>query len=160
MASVANKVKVKITDNNSKSCDTSFWVDPAIHLPSDAAITNMITAIIALITGGVTQHQVELFDDTPVTGTRTPVGYNAADKMHVVLRSNADGSTVILDLPVTADRSASGFIFDDAGNVHQANTEVAAMITFLNANALDTNGNMCTFVSAKRTRSERLKTAF
>jgi uncharacterized ferredoxin-like protein len=155
-----NKVKVDVTDNNAKSCDTSFFVPSTIHDPADASITAQIALIAALMTGGIAAHQVEVVADSATVGTRTPAGYNAADKIHCVLRSTIDGSTVIIDIPSMSDQSASGFIFDDAGNVRLANTEVIAMIAFLNANALDTNGGACVFVSAKRTRSERLKTAF
>jgi len=156
----ANRVKIDVTDNNAKGCDTSFFVPAAVHDPTDATITSQIALIAALITGGIAQHQVELFDDTPVAGGRGPAGYNAADKIHCVLRSNGDASTVIIDIPSMGDQTAGGFIFDDQGDLQMGNPQVIALKNFLETNALDTNGNHCTFVHGKRTRSERLKTAF
>lgn len=156
-----NKVKVDILDQNGKSCDTSFFVASGTHDPNDSGVQAIITALDGLITGGESQNQLEVLDNTPAAGLGTAGGYNAADKIHMIARSTVSGGDVIIDVPcpATLDPTAVA-LFNLDGSVNQSCPAIAALITFINTYALDTNNNAVIWVSGSRTRSEGLRTKY
>jgi hypothetical protein len=157
---MANKVKIEVMDQAGKACDTSFFVSTAIHDPADSGITAIADAMRALIVGGTAQIDVEVEDTGVSPGVATNSGYNAADKMRFLLHSDSDGAPVVIDIPAPGYQDGlANNLFNADGSVNQGSPKVADLITFLNANALDTNGNSCTFVRGMRVRSKGLKTA-
>lgn len=158
---MANMVKIDVIDQNGKSCDQSFHVLDSIHDPADAGIVLVVQAVLNMVDGGSLQYQLEVLDVDPEAGLASAGGYNAADKIHVVMKSSSDGAPSIIDIPCPGVLdSTSAPIFNVDGTVNQACPAVAAMISFLNANFLDTDGNACFFKSGHRTRSSRLRTSY
>lgn len=156
-----NLVKVNIIDQNGKSCDTSFFAVSTVHDPSDSGVQAVITALDDLIDGGAVANSIELAVEPNEDGAALAGGYNCADKIHVVLRSTTDGSTVIMDLPCPGtEDDTSVAMFNDDGTVNESSPGIADMIGFMNGGILDSGGNACVYVSARRTRSKGLKTAF
>jgi hypothetical protein len=157
----ANRVKLQVIDQNGKSCDTSFYVPSSVELVTDASLSSVVTAIVALIEGGTTQYDLELIASISLPGGGTAAGYNAADKIHVVAKSVADASTVIIDFPCPGTLDGTGDpVFLANGTLNTAGFGGTQIVNFVNTYVLDTNGSHVTFVSGKRTRSERLRTAF
>lgn len=156
-----NKVKINIIDQNGKSCDTGFFVASTVQNPDDDGIQEIVDAVQDLIDGAAVANLLELADNAPVAGGAIGAGYNAADKMRMIARSRVDGSTVIIDLPSPGVTNyASQPYFNTDGSVVQTQQDIADIITFINNNAKDSNGNAVTWVSGRRTRSQGLKTAF
>jgi hypothetical protein len=156
-----NQAKWGVIDQNGKRCDQSFHVASTVHDPDGTEMAAIYDAFDNLIEGGVFAGMITVDDDAQVAGTGVPGGYNAADKIHMVCRSTGDGSTVIIDIPSPGvTDSVPTPIFNADGTVNQSCAAVSAAITFINAHVLDTNGNAVVWVSGKRTRSDRLRTAF
>jgi hypothetical protein len=158
---MANLVKIEVIDQNGKPCDTSFFVPSTIHDPLDAGILDIGTQLQAMIEGGADAISVEVEDNVVVPGTGTAVGYNAADKISCILHSAGSGAVTTIDIPAPGGEDTTpSAIFELDGSVNRSCPAIAALITFLTANALDTDGNPLVFVSGKRKRAERLKTSY
>jgi hypothetical protein len=161
MAANANLVKVEVIDQNGKLCDASFWVPGSVTDPADAGILDIIGKLVLLIEGGTVEYELIIQDPVAVPGTGVAGGYNAADKILVEARSTADASIVTIEIPDPGVTDGSAVpLFLPSGVVNTASTAISDMISFVNANAKDTNGEPVVFVSARRSRAAGLKTKF